>query len=311
MADEWFVQRDGQNFGPFSSAQLKQMTTTGRVLPADLVTKGQDGRWVPASQIKGLFATSPAPASQLPPMPPPLPAAASQLPPMPPPLPATAPSSNPTTHLVSPFSDLGSSPRSALWAKILGGVGLAVVFIGLLCPWYKVSSHTSVDTTGMNVPGMDYSSRGGRGGYGMGGAAFPNSGINNAGRKQQSSTSESASGLMSVPGLFALLLTIGIGAMFFLPKRLFVLIATGLACLLLLTILGSFLYVPSVDGAFEFGETGFGASGSVKAGASWGQFVSLIGDLMLLVTGVLILLRVGSTHSTGGSGKIAGELSPA
>jgi len=301
MADEWFVQRDGQTYGPFSSAQLKQMTTTGRVLPVDLVTKGEGARWVPASQIKGLFATSPA--------------AASQLPPMPPPLPATAPSSNTTSHLVSPFSDLGSSPRSALWAKILGGVGLTVVFIGLLCPWYKVSSHTSVDTTGVNAPGMNFPNpgygQGGRGGYGIGGPSFPNSGSNNLGRKQESSTSESAMGLMSVPGLFVLLLTIGIGAMFFLPKRLYVLIATGLACLLLLTIFGSFLYVPSVEGSFEFGETGFGASGSVKAGASWGQFVSLIGDLMLLVTGVLILLRVGSTHSTGGSGKIAGELSVA
>jgi hypothetical protein len=308
MADEWFVQRDGQNFGPFSSAQLKQMTTSGRLLPVDLVTKGEDGRWVPASQIKGLFATSPA--------------AASQLPPMPPPLPATAPSSNPTSSgsilLSNPssnptssgsilFSDLGSSPRSALWAKILGGVGLAVVFIGLYCPWYALSLQESD-----NMPRVIRA--GGTQDIGDGferAVAAIERAEQKASRRRESRTLETIWGLVSLPGVFAHLLIIGIGAMFFLPKRLYVLIATGLAGLLLLTILGSFLYVPSEYKPFASGVTGFGASGSVKAGASWGQFVSLIGDLMLLVTGVLILLRVGSTHSTGGSGKIAGELSPA
>jgi len=307
MADEWFVQRDGQNFGPFSSAQLKQMTTTGRLLPVDLVTKGEDGRWVPASQIKGLFATSPAPASQLPPMPPPLPATASQLPPMPPPLPATAPSSNPTTHLVSPFSDLGSSPRSALWAKILGGVGLAVVFIGLYCPWYALSLQESD-----NMPRVIRA--GGTQDIGDGferAVAAIERAEQKASRRRESRTLETIWGLVSLPGVFAHLLIIGIGAMFFLPKRLYVLIATGLAGLLLLTILGSFLYVPSEYKPFASSQDGFGGSDSIKAGASWGQFVSLMGNLMLLVTGVLILLRVGSTHSTGGSGKIAGELSPA
>jgi hypothetical protein len=304
MADEWFVQRDGQNFGPFSSAQLKQMTTSGRLLPVDLVTKGEDGRWVPASQIKGLFATSPAAASQLPPMPPPLPATASQLPSMPPPLPATAPSSNPTTHLVSLFSDLGSSPRSALWAKILGGVGLAVVFIGLYCPWYALSLQESD-----NMPRVIRA--GGTQDIGDGferAVAAIERAEQKASRRRESRTLETIWGLVSLPGVFAHLLIIGIGAMFFLPKRLYVLIATGLAGLLLLTILGSFLYVPSEYKPFASGVTGFGASGSVKAGASWGQFVSLIGDLMLLVTGVLILLRVAVAHPSAGSGNKAGEL---
>jgi hypothetical protein len=307
MADEWFVQRDGQNFGPFSSAQLKQMTTSGRLLPVDLVTKGEDGRWVPASQIKGLFATSPAAASQLPPMPPPLPATASQLPPMPPPLPATAPSLNTTSRWANLFSDLGSSPRLALWAKILSGVGLAVVFIGLYCPWYALSLQESD-----NMPRVIRA--GGTQDIGDGferAVAAIERAEQKASRRRESRTLETIWGLVSLPGVFAHLLIIGIGAMFFLPKRLYVLIATGLAGLLLLTILGSFLYVPSEYKPFASGETRFGASGSIKAGASWGQFVSLMGNLMLLVTGVLILLRVGSTHSTGGSGKIAGELSPA
>ena len=55
MADGWFIQRDGQKLGPYSSAQLKQMTTTGQLLPVDLVARGDGGKWVPASQIKGLF----------------------------------------------------------------------------------------------------------------------------------------------------------------------------------------------------------------------------------------------------------------
>lgn len=73
MTDQWFVQRDGQKFGPYSPARLKQMTTTGQLLPVDLVSKGEGGRWVPASQIKGLFSDIPAsyPAPTTSPLPPP------------------------------------------------------------------------------------------------------------------------------------------------------------------------------------------------------------------------------------------------
>ena len=292
MADEWFVERDGQNFGPYSPAQLRSMTATGQLLPVDRVRKGGEGPWKPASQVKGLFA-APAVASLPMPMPTPTPTSA---------LPAARVGG-------SPFADLHSPPGSALWAKIVGGVGLAVVLIGLLCPWYASSSHASVDTSGFNSPGMNFPSQGGRGGFGGGGGGFSNAGFGNAGGKQDFNTSASVTGLLSLPGVLAFLLTVGIGATFFLPKRLFVLIATGLTCLLLLTILGSFLHGPSLDESKAFGGAGFGASASAKAGTSWGQFVSLLGDLTLLTMGVLILLRVATVPPRGGDAVRAGELS--
>jgi hypothetical protein len=56
MADEWFIKRDDQKTGPFTSGQLRQMATTGQLLPIDLITKGGVDNWVPASNVKGLFA---------------------------------------------------------------------------------------------------------------------------------------------------------------------------------------------------------------------------------------------------------------
>ncbi|CAN5537126.1 hypothetical protein BH11PLA2_BH11PLA2_16330 [soil metagenome] len=55
MADTWFIKRDEDKAGPYNAAQLKAMTATGHLLLVDLVTKGEGGKWVPASQIKGLF----------------------------------------------------------------------------------------------------------------------------------------------------------------------------------------------------------------------------------------------------------------
>lgn len=75
MADEWFIKRDDKKTGPYSSTQLVEMAKKGQVLPIDWVAKGEDEKWRPASQMKGLFAAPEAVA------PPPLPAAIA--PPMP------------------------------------------------------------------------------------------------------------------------------------------------------------------------------------------------------------------------------------
>jgi hypothetical protein len=56
MADVWYIQRGDQTFGPFTAGQLRAMTGTGQLLPVDLVARGDGGKWVPASQVKGLFA---------------------------------------------------------------------------------------------------------------------------------------------------------------------------------------------------------------------------------------------------------------
>ena len=71
MADQWFVMRDDKKYGPYPSAQLEQMASTGGVLPFDMV-QADGGKWMPASQIKGLFPAAP-PKSVPPPGPPPLP----------------------------------------------------------------------------------------------------------------------------------------------------------------------------------------------------------------------------------------------
>lgn len=57
MTDVWYIQRGDQTFGPFTAGQLRAMTGTGQLLPVDLVARGDGGKWVPASQVKGLFAS--------------------------------------------------------------------------------------------------------------------------------------------------------------------------------------------------------------------------------------------------------------
>jgi hypothetical protein len=66
MANMWFVQRGDKKTGPVDSAELKQLASTGRLLPTDLVQRegGQD--WVPAARIKGLFAAPTGKPPQLP-----------------------------------------------------------------------------------------------------------------------------------------------------------------------------------------------------------------------------------------------------
>jgi uncharacterized protein DUF4339 len=69
MADGWFIKRNDQKHGPYSSTQLVEMAKKGQVLPLDWVVRGEKGQWMPASQIKGLFA-SPEAAAAPPSLPP-------------------------------------------------------------------------------------------------------------------------------------------------------------------------------------------------------------------------------------------------
>lgn len=68
----WYVKRNEQRYGPYSSTQLVEMAKKGQVLPIDWVVQGEGGKWMPASQVKGLFAALPQATA----VPPPLPAAA-------------------------------------------------------------------------------------------------------------------------------------------------------------------------------------------------------------------------------------------
>ncbi len=58
MANEWHYTLNGQQAAtPISAAQLKQLAVAGQLKPADLVWQDGMTNWVPASSIKGLFAT--------------------------------------------------------------------------------------------------------------------------------------------------------------------------------------------------------------------------------------------------------------
>jgi hypothetical protein len=58
MASEWYYAINGQQAAtPVSSAHLKQLAATGQLQPTDLVWQEGMPNWMPASAVKGLFAT--------------------------------------------------------------------------------------------------------------------------------------------------------------------------------------------------------------------------------------------------------------
>ena len=55
MANLWHCKRQDKQVGPFSDQQLKQLATTGKLHPSDLVQREGTAQWVAAGRIKGLF----------------------------------------------------------------------------------------------------------------------------------------------------------------------------------------------------------------------------------------------------------------
>lgn len=77
MAQEWFYAEGDQKKGPFSPAQLKQLTASGQVTPTTRVWTSGMSEWKESRTIKGLFATGrPTEHSVSPAEPPPMPVAA-------------------------------------------------------------------------------------------------------------------------------------------------------------------------------------------------------------------------------------------
>lgn len=56
MAGQWHYQHDGQKYGPVPAAELKRLATVGKLTPTDMVRREDTEKWVPAGQVKGLFA---------------------------------------------------------------------------------------------------------------------------------------------------------------------------------------------------------------------------------------------------------------
>ncbi len=51
----FFFARNGEQFGPFDSKEIRALAATGKLLPADMVWREGMPEWVQASQVKGLF----------------------------------------------------------------------------------------------------------------------------------------------------------------------------------------------------------------------------------------------------------------
>jgi hypothetical protein len=73
MESEWYVTRNDKEMGPISSAQLRNLATTGKLQPNDLVRRLDWTSPKPASAIKGLFAAQEPPMAKLAAVPPPAP----------------------------------------------------------------------------------------------------------------------------------------------------------------------------------------------------------------------------------------------
>lgn len=55
MAVKWFYKMAGQEIGPFTSQQLKQLADEKRITPTDPVRRDTDTEWSVAGNVKGLF----------------------------------------------------------------------------------------------------------------------------------------------------------------------------------------------------------------------------------------------------------------
>ena len=55
MGKQWYIQHEGRVVGPASSTQLKQLAAAGKISKSTLIRLGEDGKWSPASSVKGLW----------------------------------------------------------------------------------------------------------------------------------------------------------------------------------------------------------------------------------------------------------------
>lgn len=61
MALPWFVQKNGQQHGPYSAEQLQQLAASGQLLHGDLVCQQGMTNWGAAGAVPGLFAAGQQP----------------------------------------------------------------------------------------------------------------------------------------------------------------------------------------------------------------------------------------------------------
>lgn len=60
MSDGWYLTRNGQQYGPYSSEQFRRFAAEGRLTPNDLVASVGGQQWLPASAVPELvFSAAP------------------------------------------------------------------------------------------------------------------------------------------------------------------------------------------------------------------------------------------------------------
>jgi len=57
MASKWYYKILGDIVGPVSSKDLRQKVSKGEITPDSEVRKGDDGEWIFAVKVYGLFKT--------------------------------------------------------------------------------------------------------------------------------------------------------------------------------------------------------------------------------------------------------------
>jgi hypothetical protein len=55
MSSQYFYTQNGQQRGPVSGAQLKELADAGKIAAADYVCREGAAKWIPAGEVKGLF----------------------------------------------------------------------------------------------------------------------------------------------------------------------------------------------------------------------------------------------------------------
>ena len=56
----WFVRGGGKVYGPLDSSKLNQLVSDGKINQTTEVAQNQNGPWVPAGKVTGLFKAAPA-----------------------------------------------------------------------------------------------------------------------------------------------------------------------------------------------------------------------------------------------------------
>ncbi len=118
MEAQWYYTDQGQRVGPVSPTQLKELATSGRLQPSDMVWKEGMSEWAAASKVKGLFPTT----TQAPPPPPPLPT-----------LPASPGTTQPTS-VIPPSSTTPSQQPPATDTRVCDWCAESISRQALKCP---------------------------------------------------------------------------------------------------------------------------------------------------------------------------------